>query len=339
MWKAICLSLGLISLAVCVRFLLWPHSTREIELAPEAIDLGEVAEQQRLKTEFAIRNNAKVPYRVMNIVGTCRCTANEVVWPRTLQPGETLPVPVEYHTGRGDGAVKQRLVVLLEKTDERGTLSYAKPIDILSNVTPELRATPKTLDFGTVGPDDHTNTVSFRIQSIGGRTYNVESVEATVPQVEVEYPAIICPVGAEFQARLDCTGIYSSTYMNGVIEIALSGGRIDSFSVPFRALVSPAFIVTPDVLVFDAKSQVGAIQSLILRGCEPFRIAKIRTPVSVSVQSQPYEYAWSHELAVGLSEIRNGSLGKIDISLVGQSGRTGNVVVRVGRVHDGIESE
>ena len=337
--KAICLSLSFIGFAVCVRLFLWSPSTREIEFVPAVIDLGEVREEQRLKTEFTIRNNAKVPYRVVNLVATCRCTANELTWPQTLEPGESLAVPVEYHTVRGDGILKQRLLVLLEKTDQRETLAYAKPIEVFCRVIPELRSTPQTLDFGYFGPDDQAKSLFVHIESVGGQSYRIESVEVTAAQVDVEHPGMIGPKGTKFRARLDPTRIYSGTGINGAVKIALSGGSVDSFSVPFRALVSPAFVVTPDVLVFDTKSRVGSLRSLTLRGCEPFRVAGIRAPDSISVQSQPSEYALSHELAVGLSEIRNGSLGELDISLLGQSGRRGNVVVRVGRVQDGIGGE
>lgn len=136
--KAICLSLSFIGFAVCVRLFLWSPSTREIEFVPAVLDLGEVREQQRIKTEFTIRNNAKVPYRVLNLVATCRCTANEIVWPQTLEPNETLSVPIEYHTGRGDGILRQRLVVLLERRNQAETLAYAKPIEVSCRILPEI---------------------------------------------------------------------------------------------------------------------------------------------------------------------------------------------------------
>lgn len=334
--KAICLSLAFIAFAVCVRLFLWSPSTREIEFVPAVIDLGEVREQQRLQTEFTIRNNAKVPYRVVNLLATCRCTANEVAWPQMLGPGETLSVPIEYHTGRGGGILRQRLVVLLERTDQRGTLAYAKAIEVFCSVIPELRSTPQTLDFGLFGPDDQPRSLSFDIESLGGEIYQVESVEVTATQVDVEHPAMIGPLGAEFRVRFDPANIFSNTSINGAVKIGLSGGIIDSFSVPFRAQVSPAFVVTPDVLVFDSSSQVDSIVSLTLRGCEPFRVAEIRLPDCVALQDQSGEYALSHEVALILTEIRNGPLGELQISIVGESGRSGNVVVRVGRVSDGI---
>jgi hypothetical protein len=337
--KAICLSLAFIATAVCVRFLLWSPSTREIEFVPAVIDLGEVREEQRLKTEFRIRNNAKVPYRVVNLVATCRCTANELTWPQTLEPGETLAVPVEYHTGRGDGILKQRLVVLLERADQRGTLAYAKPIEVFCRVMPELRAIPQILDFGSFGPDDQAKSLFFHIESVGGQTYRIESVEVTAAQVDVEHPGMIGPLGAEFQVRFNPADIFANRSIKGILKLGLSGGIVESFSVPFRGQVSPAFVVTPDVLVFDARSQVGSILSLTLRGCEPFRVAEVRFPDSVAVQDQPRNYALSHQLPIVLTEIRNGAFGELQISIVGESGRSANVLVRVGRISDGIGEE
>lgn len=332
MRRVIGFSLILIALSLFLRFFLLSTPAPEIEIHPSAITLGELEELQRARTSFAVHNKSRADYTVVGLSSDCHCTGADISWPQKLSPGQSLEVPIVYDTKRGDGLRTQRLALMLEKNGKGKPVRFVKLIPVSCTIKPELRSTPALLDMGDLGPDDNSSVVRFNVRSMGDVEYRVDSIETTSKHVIVQGPETIDHTGGEFVAKFTPEQITAKGTYAGSVEITVSGGRVDRFSIPFRATVSPRFLVTPDTIVFDAGSAVGSKETTVFESIEPFRIVDLSTPESIEVEGQSAEFALRHELRFKIADPTDGIIGEVRACLLGRSGKSQTVSVKVERV-------
>ena len=122
--------------------------------------VGTVFQGEIVHQEFHLQNRSDAEMRIVGARTTCGCT----LFPETLiatliRPHGSVVVPVEYHSGLGDGPISGDL----EITVAGKGIDYIVRGSLRGEVVAEFTIEPQLLDFGSLRPGEEvTRTVLFR---------------------------------------------------------------------------------------------------------------------------------------------------------------------------------
>jgi hypothetical protein len=134
-----------------------------LECQEPIIDLGEVAQGQKLTATFQLVNRFRTPIEIQGVQRGCACASAEVSR-RILKPGEETTLTLVWATGamRGQQEISADVVFVVNETVR------AKSVAVRGRVEPDIHYSPDKLNF-TFGQDGEQ-----RLRLSPGRSAKVE---------------------------------------------------------------------------------------------------------------------------------------------------------------------
>ena len=248
-------------------------------LDPPSASVGTVLQGEIVRKEFHLHNRGDAEMRVVGARTSCGCT----LFPQTLiatliRPHSSVVVPVEYHSGLGDGQVSGDL----EITVAGQGIDYICRGSLQGNVVAEFTIEPQHMDFGNLKPGEEvTRTLLFRPKAcqdlkITGPRSILKPFEVVLESGEVTALGPGPRVLITFRAPPEA--IRRQVFASA-ITFTTSSKRVPTAVISVLGQVSPDIDITPDQVVLPGEGVVGESR-IRIRTAEPSRIARVTRKTS-----------------------------------------------------------
>lgn len=127
--------------------------------------------------------------------------------------------------------------------------------------------------------------------------------------------------------------------LTGGIHFRLSGGRVTTFSIPFRVRLCPEFVITPDTVVFDAASRAGSTLTADIEGPSRFRVERVAVPTSIRALVPSGEARSRQRVVFILAGADHGALGEATITVRTEAGTEKLLRVMIKRAANVVRAE
>ncbi|MFM8634154.1 MAG: DUF1573 domain-containing protein [Planctomycetia bacterium] len=149
-------------------------SSPRVDVPETRHEFGTVGSGEKGQHAFTIGNTGSVPLTLSRGATSCSCTVSDLGQdaPRTVLPGDTTTVSVQW-TGKGQGGPFRQQVTVLTNDPRRPEIVFA----IEGTVVPKWRAMPDMLTLPKLSPQS-TASITARVFTYGDEPPRVESLEA-----------------------------------------------------------------------------------------------------------------------------------------------------------------
>lgn len=110
-------------------------SDARIIFDPPRVELGEVLQEKGAQTRVTYKNVGTSQARIVDVKSSCNCTVPELK-KRTLQPGESAELEINYNPGANRGPVNQSVLLYLEGKVDPVTLQISGEIVPMAAILP-----------------------------------------------------------------------------------------------------------------------------------------------------------------------------------------------------------
>lgn len=145
-------------------------SSASLKVEPESLDFGDVRPGQVVEGSVTLTNESEQPLVLLRTATSCACAAPSFSQRKTLEPGESLVLPIAY-TGFDQhiGETSQQVVVFVEG------FSIPTQIAVRANINRGIRP---TVEFD---PPDQYLVANITLEAIDNRPFRIESVNFADP--------------------------------------------------------------------------------------------------------------------------------------------------------------
>ncbi|MFM7035974.1 MAG: DUF1573 domain-containing protein [Planctomycetia bacterium] len=149
-------------------------SSPRVDVPETRHEFGKIGSGEKGTHAFTIGNSGSVPLTLSRGATSCSCTMSDLGQdaPRTVLPGDTTTVSVQW-TGKGKGGAFRQQVTVLTNDPRRPEIVFA----IEGTVVPKWRAMPEMLTLPKLSPQS-TASITARVFTYGEEPSRVESLEA-----------------------------------------------------------------------------------------------------------------------------------------------------------------
>jgi len=207
----------------------------KIQFATPVYDFGKVQAGEMVKYSFIFTNIGEEQLEVSNVQPSCGCTTAGD-WTRSVPPGGTGKVPVQFNSANFNGQVLKTITVTSNEKQKPVTVlqlkgTIWKPIELVPQYT-----------VINVAPDASGASASVRIINHLEEPLSVFEPVSSNPAFSVAL--ITNQPGKEFQLNL-AAGDLSSGTVQGKVTLKTSSAKTPTLDVPFWASVQPVISVIP----------------------------------------------------------------------------------------------
>jgi hypothetical protein len=135
------------------------HAAPRLEVPVTLHDFGKVPQGEIARHNFKIKNIGDEPLEITEVKPACGCTtAGE--WTRTIAPGETGTIPIQFDTGHFSGAVSKTIAVVTNDPEHRQTT-----LEIKAAIWTPVQVETPVLIFPALSNPNEVSTRSTKIRT------------------------------------------------------------------------------------------------------------------------------------------------------------------------------
>jgi hypothetical protein len=233
----------------------------EHDRAPEIIfksttfDFGRLTSGQSAKHNFTFTNTGSGVLEISEVKPGCGCTtAGE--WDRTVNPGKTGVIPLQFNSAGFGGAVtKSATVVCNDPRQSNVILSLKgvvwKPIDV----------SPTVVVFQPTEEDQARETKVVRIVSDLDQPLKLFDLECTEPSLTAEVKTV--KAGKEFELNVTSIPPFRTRYASASITLKTSSREVPLLVVPVSIVVQPTMSIIPEQIQITSAPLSGGLTSFV----------------------------------------------------------------------------
>ncbi|MDR0498489.1 MAG: DUF1573 domain-containing protein [Holophagales bacterium] len=157
----------------------------EPRIAFDAIhhDFGRVLRGQKVSHKYKAANNGDAPLQIKEIQVSCGCSS-AILGQRSLLPGESTFIEVQYDSSGDIGAIRKGIDVILSDP-ANPTVGLTFEANVVREVMPS-----RTVVFFDAVPRSGSASETIRLESGIGQTVTVKEIKVPVPYLECEQQLI-----------------------------------------------------------------------------------------------------------------------------------------------------
>lgn len=220
-----------------------PGAVAPMEVAEPVHDFGKMVKGESGSHTFVLRNSGDEPLRVAGIKPSCGCTVAE--FDRVIPPGGEGNVTAVLDTMTVTGKVSSALEVFVE-----GHQTAMATLELRAEVVPKLLAHPGYARWIYVQHEEE-GTISNTLVSVDGAEFDVLSVEAPMPAIDVSFrpatPEERTEKATGSQWRLDATLDSQAPVgaISGYLTVHTNHPQQKEMRIPVSGFVRPALFIEP----------------------------------------------------------------------------------------------
>lgn len=300
---------GLLLLAAGVTIHTWfgpgDEVSRLVTAEPSFFDFGEVTQSQSLTHVFHFRNGWQQPVELVKVHSTCGCTTVKGVVGRVVDPGQSLEVPVTFHTGDSDGQ-RSGTITLYYRGPSQSVLAH-KSVTVLAHVQTDYWVRPTLLDFGIVeGLQPVTRKVRLRPNQLAEvRILGLDSEHPGFSARQIEAPSGDSDL--HIHLTFSPTSFWRSGPVSSSIRLHTNSKRVPTTTILARADFRAPVEVQPGAVVIGA-DVVGKVERDVrVTARQPVRIRAVRCrQPEVRLEPPSAGTAREHVVRLAVAESGNG---------------------------------
>lgn len=209
-----------------------PH----IQFATTNYDFGKVVVGQVVKHQFFFTNTGTAVLLIKDVVSTCGCTGSGL-WSRSVEPGKTGVVPLEFFTGKFNGDVAKPITVTCNDANQPMVT-----LEIKGNVWRPIEVNPEAAMFS--GYFEGTNTLRV-LQIVNKQTQPLILSEPQSNQRSIAFELSTNRLGREYGLTVKLVPPFGTGHIFGQITMKTSAPEMPLLTVPIYAMAQPAVMALP----------------------------------------------------------------------------------------------
>lgn len=232
-----------------------PKAEPRIEFGSTTFDFGRITAGESAKHSFVFTNTGTATLEITDVKPGCGCTtAGE--WDRSVPPGKTGSIPLQFNSSGFGGAVAKTATVLCNDPRQSNVViqltgSVWKPIDVM----------PSAVVFQPTEADRTNETKVVRIVSNLDEPLTLSNVECTDRSLRAELK--ILKPGKEFELRITALAPFTNRYSGGTITVETSSKQVPLVSISASIVVQLELAVIPQQVLIAAGPLAGPLTSFV----------------------------------------------------------------------------
>ncbi len=228
----------------------------KIQFAESVHDFGQIRAGETVKYSFVFTNVGAETLRINSVQPSCGCTAT-ADWSRTVEPGQTGSIPIQFNSGSFNGQVTKTVSVnSTDKTQHMVVLQIKATIWRPVDVSPQFAVinVPPDVDGGSAVINIVNNTdepITFAEPESNHRAFRA-----------VIEPGTNGP--KHFQMIVSTVPPISTGNVQGQITVKTTSTNVPVITVTAWANVQPALVVLPGQMTLPAPPLANPITPSVL---------------------------------------------------------------------------
>ncbi len=209
-----------------------------IEFATPVYDFGKITAGEVVKHDFVFTNIGTSILTISQVKPGCGCTTAGT-WNRTVEPGKTGVIPIQYHASSSSGTIWKSILVSCNDVAHSNIF-----LQIKGNIWTPVSITPATAYFNFASDATTNETRVLKITShLDAPLEFVGSPQETNDAFQVELKPL--SPGKEYELRVTADPTKIAATVNAPVVLKSSTQSLPELRVPVMAFVRPAVSLVP----------------------------------------------------------------------------------------------
>lgn len=229
-------------------------SNARISFQNKEFDFGRVPQGQVLKMEFVFTNTGSSTLEVQDVRPGCGCTTAGV-WSRTVEPGKTGSIPIQFSTANFGGRVSKPVTVTCNDPTQPNV-----SLHINGEIWRAIDIQPNFVYFNAADPETNETRIARIINNMPD-DLKITDVTSTNRMFAVELKEV--RPGKEFELRVTTVPPLEGINPQTSITAKTSSTNVPELKLTAMAMVAPPVVATPLTVMLPAGPLSGASQYVV----------------------------------------------------------------------------
>jgi hypothetical protein len=232
-----------------------PKASPRIEFGSTNFDFGRITTGEPAKHSFIFTNTGTTTLEITEVKPGCGCTtAGE--WDRSVEPGKTGAIPLQFNSRGFGGAVTKTATVSCNDPRQSNVV-----LQISGTVWKPIELTPPMVVFQPTEEERTKQTKSVRIVSNLDEPLTLSDVECTDPSFRAELK--VKKPGKEFELQVTALPPFTNRYSGAAITIKTSSKEAPLLSVTITTVVQLELAIIPRQLMIAPGPLTSSLTSFV----------------------------------------------------------------------------
>jgi hypothetical protein len=215
-----------------------------IRFAETTFDFGKVTAGEVTRHNFVFTNTGSATLEIKDVRPGCGCTTAGT-WDKTVAPGKTGVIPLQFNSAGFSGAVTKSATVTCNDPNQSNVLLQLK-----STVWKPIEVTPAMAMFNLSSESQSNETRVVRIVSNLDEPIELSEVKCTNRAFHAELKTV--RPGREFALHITAAPPFPSTPINAPVTLKTSSTQMPTINVSAYLMLQPPVTVMPNHIMLPA---------------------------------------------------------------------------------------
>jgi hypothetical protein len=223
-----------------------------IQFATPIFDFGQVKNGEVVQHTFIFTNIGDQLLELTDVRPSCGCTTAGA-WDRTVQPGKTGEIPVQFNSANFAGAVGKTVIVLCNDPLQTNIV-----LQIKGTIWKPVEITPATAWFSASSDRETNETRRIQILSNLQEPLELSQPECTNKAFQTTLKTV--RPGKEFELTVTLLRARDPATVTAPITLKTTSTNVPVIIIPAYAMIQPAVAATPTQLTLPAGRLASGLQ-------------------------------------------------------------------------------
>ena len=208
-----------------------------IQFETPTYDFGKINSGAVVKHDFIFTNTGTATLEVTDVRPGCGCTTAGA-WTKTVEPGQTGTIPIQFNSGNFSGPVQKNVTVTCNVASQPQTILYFK-----GTIWKAIDVNPTYAYFTPLADAQTNDTRIVRIVNNTDEVLTLSAPESANTSFKAELKTI--KEGKEFELHISTTPPFGPGTVQGPVTVKTSSTNMPVITVNAIVMVQPVVLAMP----------------------------------------------------------------------------------------------